>query len=463
LSATATTAGSSALAELEPALSVVEAPAASRPAGALLMSLGTVGSGALAYAFNVLAARVLGPDAYGPIAVLWAVMFLFAVVLFRPIEQTLSRALAERAADRQDSRAVVRSVAALAIALVVAACGGCLIAWGPITARLFSGQGFLTAMLIAGIAGYGAAYFVRGLVGGHRWYAAYGTALLADGGVRVALVLPLLVVASSSWAALALAGAAIAGAIAPLLMPGRAQLRSTGDAPGPEFRLRDATRFAGSTTVVAIGDQVLISGGPVLVMLQGGPHAEAAAGVVFAATMLVRAPAYLFQGVAAALLPNLTRMVAQRDHRAFRRTITRTVAGLSAVAGLMVLGALVAGPLVMRTLYGDGFDGERVDLALLAAGAGGYLVAAALSQAALAQSREVAVAAVWAVSAALFVGLELLLGGAPLHRVAVAFAVAALANAGAFLVLALTKTADEAPQPRPMVRVAAATSGDDPR
>ena len=57
-----------------------------------------VASGLLAYAFNVFVARVLGPDAYGQIAVLWGAMFLAAVVLFRPLEQTISRSMADRLA-----------------------------------------------------------------------------------------------------------------------------------------------------------------------------------------------------------------------------------------------------------------------------------------------------------------------------------------------------------------------------
>ena len=44
--------------------------------GAARLSLAMVASGVLTYAFQVLAARSLGPEAYGDIAVLWAAMFL---------------------------------------------------------------------------------------------------------------------------------------------------------------------------------------------------------------------------------------------------------------------------------------------------------------------------------------------------------------------------------------------------
>jgi O-antigen/teichoic acid export membrane protein len=172
-------------------------------------------------------------------------------------------------------------------------------------------------------------------------------------------------------------------------------------------------------------------------MLHGGEGASTAAGVVFAATMLVRAPAYLFQGVSAALLPNLTTMLANRDEQGFRRAVVRTVAALAAFSGLMAIGAFAVGPAVMHVLYGSGFDATRGDLAFLSLGAGGYLVAATLSQAALARSEAISTAAIWMASAAAFVALELGLSGSALHRVSLAFAIAALGNAVAFWALSL--------------------------
>src|SRR5262249_20631038 len=93
----------------EPAVVTRERPEPAL-AGAWLLSAAMVGSGALTYGFHVLAARSLGPHAYGQIAVLWAAMFLGAVVLFRPLEQTASRAIADRLARGEEVRTVLRSV-----------------------------------------------------------------------------------------------------------------------------------------------------------------------------------------------------------------------------------------------------------------------------------------------------------------------------------------------------------------
>jgi O-antigen/teichoic acid export membrane protein len=407
--------------------------------GAAILSIGTVASGVLAYAFNAVAARALGPDAYGPVAILWAAVFLVSVVLFRPVEQTVSREVADRLARGVDPRPVVRSAVRVASILCGGALAVCLVLAGPITDVLFDGHAVLTAALAAGIAGYAASYLARGVLGGMRWFSGYGVLLLADGAARLLLVAPLLVVASTTVAGIAVAGAAIAGALAPLAVGGlrRTRMVLTARRPPESFAVGDVAAFAGPVMVVAAADQVLVSGGPLLVVLHGGADATTAAGTVFAATMLVRAPVFLFQGLAAALLPSLTTFRAQGDSDKFRAAVARTTAVLAVFGAVLACGALLAGPMAMRLLYGPGFDAGRGDLALLAVGVGCYLAASTFSQAALALGAAVRAAMVWTCSAVVFVGLELTLAGSALHRVSAAFAVATAIGAVLALLLAV--------------------------
>ena len=198
---------------------VARRPAASvRPkgralAGGGLVSVATAVSGVLTFAFHVLAARSLGVTAYGQIAVLWAVIFVVAVVLFRPLEQTLSRTVAERLARGEEARSVLRTVALLGVAILVAVGVVSVLAWGPITQRLFLGNGFMTAMLLAAITAYALSYLVRGLVAGVRWFEFYAVVLIADAVARIAVAAPLVLVGSQALAAVALVAAGFAGAI----------------------------------------------------------------------------------------------------------------------------------------------------------------------------------------------------------------------------------------------------------
>jgi O-antigen/teichoic acid export membrane protein len=392
--------------------------------GAGLLSVAMVASGVLAYAFFVLAARTLGPEGYGQIGVLWAGMFIGVIVLFRPLEQTLTRAIAERIARGREVRTVIRSVTAIYGAIVVVGAIGAALAWGEVTSRLFLGSDLLTAMLFGGTALYGLEYILRGILAGTRWFRGYALCLMADAVVRVAVVLPLVVFASKNLAAAAIAAAGLGGFLAPLWVGRRrlAKLAEAGD--GERFDVATAVTFAGPASVIAAADQVLINAGPLLVMLDGGHRASAAAGVVFAATMLVRIPVYVFQGVAASLLPNLTRLHAAADMSAFRHAVRRAALVLAATTALLAVFAVIAGPEAMGAIYGKAYQADRVALGLLGVGVGFYLGAATFSQALLALDRGKQAAIAWTGSAMCFLGLYFAVPGEELRRIGLAFAIA---------------------------------------
>ena len=65
-----------------------------RSAGMLSAGVGV--AGILTYVFFALAAHNLDPTAYGEIVVLWSATFVTISVLHRPVEQFISRTVAER-------------------------------------------------------------------------------------------------------------------------------------------------------------------------------------------------------------------------------------------------------------------------------------------------------------------------------------------------------------------------------
>jgi O-antigen/teichoic acid export membrane protein len=253
---------------------------------------------------------------------------------------------------------------------------------------------------------------------------------MADAVVRLLGALPLDVAALSTVAAAALAAAGVAGALTPLLLD-RARLRrvTLGGRGGGPFDYRSAVSFAAPAAVIAAADQILVNGGPLLVMLGGGTAASETAAIVFAATMLVRIPVYLFQGPAASLLPNLTRLHAREDGDLFRRTVWRAALVLSGAAVVIVAFAATVGPEAMRLLFGADFEATRLELTLLGVGVGCYLAAATMSQGLLALDRVGRAAVAWAASATAFVVLYLAFDGSQLLRIAEAFALSAAACA----------------------------------
>jgi O-antigen/teichoic acid export membrane protein len=385
-----------------------------------------VASGVLTYGFLILAARTLGTRDYGRIGVLWGAMFIVAIVLFRPLEQTLSRSIADRRARGDEVRSVIRGVGLVALAIVAFGAAFVALAWAPLTEQLFGGDDFLMAALVAGVVFYGFSYLVRGLAGGALWFDGYGINLLADGISRLALGLPLIVVASRNLAAAAVIGAGLVGGLVPLWVGRRRLEPLLLDGGGSPFNLGATLRFAAPATTIATADQLLINGSPLLVVIGGHGDTTKAAGVVFAATMLVRAPVYVFQGVAAALLPNLTHLRATGGGARLRREVLRIAAFLLLGGATLVLVATIIGPTVMPVVYGSGFNASRSVLALLALGVAIYLAAATFSQALLALDLGARASIAWGGAAFALILAYVALPGSELVRVSLAFMVAVL-------------------------------------
>jgi O-antigen/teichoic acid export membrane protein len=434
-------------------------PALSRPAhrvrprrfpagvGALLVPAALVATGLLAYAFLSLAARTLGPERYGPVALLWAATFLTAVVLFRAVEQTGSREIAARLERGEDIRPVARALAGVVAGLVALVVGVSAILWEPITDTMFDGRAAFTAAFVAGVALYGLFYLVRGLCAGIGWFGGYAGTLVADGVARLLLAAPLLVSVSADWAVIAIVAAPAAGTVWSLAGL-RRRWRAVPVGTEAPFGVADAVRFGAPVAAIATADQVLVNGAPLLVAI-GGVGDTRAAGVVFAATMLVRAPVFVFQGVGAVLLPRLAAVHAAGDRDGFRQAVARVAALLGLGMLVLVPIAYLTGRWAMGAFYGDGFIATGADLAILTAGVACYLVAATVAQGAIARGDTGTGGIAWAIAAASFVGLSLTLGGSPLHRVSVAF----LVGSGVAAILSTLALAHGSSRPARVVHV----------
>ena len=95
------------------------------------------------------------PDEYGEIVVLWSIVFFGASTLFRPIEQLLSRTLAEHDQIGEGSAHVLRIAALIQGALTLAAVVVLLALHEPITDNLLASSNVLFGVLVVGLAGFG--------------------------------------------------------------------------------------------------------------------------------------------------------------------------------------------------------------------------------------------------------------------------------------------------------------------
>jgi len=417
------------VARVSPGSATSETREYGRSAALLTLALGS--AGLLAYAFFAVASHTLDRDEYGEIVVLWSVVFVGASTLFRPIEQLLSRTLAEREQAGEDSRSVLRTAALIQAAVSLLAVALLLILRGPISDNLLEGGDLLFGVLVVAMIGFGGAFFARGFLAGRRQFGFYAALLVVEGIARLTFALAVAVGIADGIDAVALgiAAAPLAGVVViPFALRRRpaapiAAAREPGPgAPSePEFTLSRGGAFAAAVLLIMLSEQIMVSSGALFVRAEEG---AAAAGFIFNVLMVARAPLLLFQAVAASLLPHLTRLRTRGDasgQEAFRMSVDTTLLTVAGFASLTTLGVLAVGPEVMQLAFGDKFTYDRLGLTIVAVGMGFYLSAAALNQAALAQGQARRAAACWVVCAVAFVIWNLVAPLDPFRTVEVGF------------------------------------------
>ena len=399
-----------------------------RAAGTVSAALGL--AALLLYGFFALASHTLGADDYGEVVVLWLVVFATVSILFRPIEQLLAREIAVARQAGRDERSVLRSAALIGGILLATFAVVAFALRGPITDELFSGDEFLFWALIGGVATFAADYAVRGILSGSGLFGLYAVLLVTECAVLAGVaVLAAAGVASGLHAfAVAIAAAPVLGVLAAAVAAARGRLGASEPSEptaSPEVITRHGG-FAAALIAIMLCEQILVNAGPLFVRATEG---AAAAGFVFNLLMVARAPAVLFQGVAASLLPTLAALGHAGQSRQFAQIIRRTLAGVAAFTALVIVGVLAIGPWAMELVFGDELAYGRDDLVLIALGMGSLLAAVTLTQAALVRGQATAAAAAWIGAALSFVAFNLTGALDPELRVEVAFtgATAALA------------------------------------
>jgi O-antigen/teichoic acid export membrane protein len=379
-----------------------------RSATMLTVAIGC--AGLFTYLFFALASHNLDRTEYGELVVLWSAVFIAVSTLFRPVEQLLSRTIAELEAHGQRQGHALRVAATIQLALAVAFVAAALALRDPLENDLLSGNETLYWVLIAAVSAFAASFFVRGWLAGSRRFGLYAALLAIDGIGRFAFAFALAIGVGESGNFVALgivAGPALSLLVVPLaLARRRPPPSSVAAAPprgdGPEFTLSHGAGFAAAVLLIMLSEQILLNGGPLFVRAAEG---AAAAGFIFNVLMVVRAPVVLFQAVTASLLPHLTRLRSQGDEtgdEAFRLSIRITTQVITALAALTAVVMAVAGPDLMQIAFGDKFTYDRSDLVVVAVGMGFYLCAATFNQGALAQRQSRNAALCWLGCAAAF-------------------------------------------------------------
>jgi O-antigen/teichoic acid export membrane protein len=352
-------------------------------------------------------------------------VFITVSVLYRPVEQLLSRTIADRDARGQSGREHLRIAASIQLGLGVLFAVAALALRGPIEDDLFGGSSTLYWVLIAAVLAYAVSYFARGFLAGNRRFGLYGGLVFMEASSRCLFALAVAVGIASGQSVVALgmvAAPVVSLAIVPLALgrrlppaedaqpadPDALDDAAKGEPSGePDFTLSHGAGFAVAVLLVMLAEQTFLNAGPLLVKAREGDGGAALAGFTFNVLLIARAPLQLFQAVQTSILPHLTRLRATGETDPFRRSVNVTLSAIAAFAAAVALVMLAIGPFVMDVVFGGDFDYDRGGLVLISLGMGLYLSAATLNQALLARGMARQAAGVWVSSAVVFVLLLL--------------------------------------------------------
>jgi O-antigen/teichoic acid export membrane protein len=372
--------------------------------GARILSVGIASTGLFTFAYFAVASHVLPSAAYGAISLLWSVLFVVISIIYRPVEQLLSRTIADRRArglaGGHPLRVPLTVQAGFALAFLVVA----LALRGPIE-DAFGGSSTLYLVFVGATLAYAASYFARGYMAGHQWFGLYGGLVLFESVSRFCFPVAVAVGLASGQSTVAL-GILAAPLASLLVVPWAlrrhaAAGRAAGAAPATgSLTLRAGAGFALSVAAIQLAEQALLNAA---VLTVAATASTALAGVVFNALLITRAPLQLFQSVQTSLLPHLSGLEATEGRAAFARAIRITILAIAGFAGAVAIGLLLVGPPVMDLVFGSDLDYGRWGLAVIALGMGFHLASGTLNQAALARGRDRAAAGAWLVAAAAFV------------------------------------------------------------
>src|SRR5205814_8506346 len=135
--------------------------------GARVLSIGIASTGIFTFLYLATASHVLDPASYSRISLCWAIMFVILSVIYRPVEQLLSRTIADRRARGLHGHPL-RTPATIQFGFALVFLVVAVALRDQIQQGMFDGSAALYWILVIGVLAYAGSYFARGWLAGHQ-------------------------------------------------------------------------------------------------------------------------------------------------------------------------------------------------------------------------------------------------------------------------------------------------------
>jgi len=409
---------------------------------ASFLAIGVGLTGLITYVYFFIASHVLSKPDYGQITVLWSAVFITISTLYRPIEQLLSRHIAEHLVRGEPLGGTMRIASTIQLGLAALFATLALALRDPLQNDLLEGNETLYWVFFSAVLFYAASYFARGFLAGNRRFGLFTALILSESVFRTLFAVLAAVSLLEGQSAVAI-GIVAAPSLSLMVVPLAFARRAQGEArkpppeePSSELSLSHGTGFAAAVLLIMFSEQAFLNAGPLVIR---GLEGAAAAGFIFNVLMIARAPLQLFQAVSTSILPHLTSLhtsTAEDSEREFHRSVRMVLLAVAAFTAAVALAVLIAGPQLMQLAWSKKFSYDRAGLLLVTLGMGLYLSSVTVNQACIAQGQVRRAAARWLGCAAIFVAWNFVpLVGDEFRRVEIGFALSASSLLGMLLLV----------------------------
>ena len=365
------------------------------PEGTVAVGGGLLVNGLAAYAFITLASRDLGPEAYTPVGLLWALSFLLGPGFFQPLEQEVARIVAARS-DRRIGPGV-RTAGCVGASMVGLLGVLALLLGDRIRHDLFDGHGLLLVGLILVLVGLGIGHLVRGVLAGLGRFGGYARYFIGDGLGRLVVALVLVATAGGVGAyGLAVGLAPFIGVA--LALAGQREL----SLEGPAEPVGAFSRALGALLVASVATALVLNMSPLAVEVLAGPDQADDPGRFLNALLIARVPLFFFQAVQASLLPRLSALVGAGRFDELVHVFRRLLGLVVGIGGVAVAVCALFGARIVELAFGADFAVERQDMVLLAGSSAVLMVALSFAQALMACRAQGRMALAWVLGLAAF-------------------------------------------------------------
>jgi O-antigen/teichoic acid export membrane protein len=412
---------------------LIEAARKPLPEGTFVVGAGLLVAGLTAYGFQILSFRALTKPDYAALNALWVFVFVLAPGFFLPLEQEVGRAVSHRRAINEGGGPVVKRAALLGFWLT---CGLALVTIAaaigtPVVDQLFEGEIGLVTCLVIALFTYCVQHITRGTLAGNGRFGPYGMILGAEGLIRIVpcVALALAGVDNPVYYGLCLAIPPVFASL--VALRGQHGLVEPGpQAPWSELSQNLGFLFLGSLLAQALSYAPFLGA-----QLLAKPSQRDAVADFIVGLFLARIPILLFQAVQAALLPKLAHLIGSGRHDDFREGLRKLVFVVVGIGVIGVIAAATLGAAVGEILFGEKFTLGNVDLALLAAGSGLFILALTLAQALIALLGHAKAVIAWAAGIIMFIAVTAATGPDLFRRVEYGYIAGAAAAAGVMALL----------------------------